>query len=594
MRRAAAVSLVLIAILVGSLLAAAGPVTAQDGNESDTAAAEAPEWSLEELKANGDRPENAPASVRASGSYSEYALKYLPTGLMVDDSDDSGSWRYLGSGTTVQRDEVQVWSKRGYEEPEKDVSIRIAYWTQGEEEVTNGNTTTTEQVPQNVTTKTIDASVASGYDVIDVPLKSHFDEPTEVTMCVQEEGDGNCLKDSESTRWRFTHHTSAAAQAISYDTAGGQIAWAIGLLVLPFALFTAGSLYVSRKAIRAARAGPNISMLVWVIALGGIGMGTLMFWDQVIATLVSAPWVLSILAGCFLGILASEWFGDQSYMALFFRLRFKDVVDHEAYGYAGDQGDGSGEVDLEDVDEPDGDDSEVVDVDGASGKLVADAIPLRLARGEEGGRSRIGRGFWSFLARWRGARADLEAQDGRVRTHVDIEAGPYEELYVLDAEDDVPLEYEPESHRFEFPELVSRDEHGNVDVNFRSIIGGLFVLATSWLAGKVLLASAPLGLLIGAALLFIVKIAQPDQGYLRAHLAPVHYGNAMATMFQHAKRIGDAGSWEQLFDELSTEKAENRAERQQLQDRKTTSQTEEIVNEFVGDDPGPEEAPSDD
>ncbi|MFW5905307.1 MAG: hypothetical protein ACOCUO_00490, partial [archaeon] len=300
MRRGAVV-VALVLVIVGSL---AAPAIA-NSDESASAA----DIDLADLKANGERPANAPPSVRASGSYSEYAMKYLPTGLTVDDSEDSPSWRYLEPATTVKRDEVQLWSKRGYDAEDKDVTIRVAYW-EGEETIESDNET--ETVPKNVTTHSIDATLDGGYDYVEIPLRSHFDEPVETVVCVEEADDENCLEEPTETRWRFTHHTSAASQTISYNTAGGQIAWAIGLLVLPFAGFSAGTLWVSRKMIRAARSGPRISMLVWVIVAIVLVATIGIFWDRVVTTLVAAPWVLSIVSGILLGILASEWFGDQS------------------------------------------------------------------------------------------------------------------------------------------------------------------------------------------------------------------------------------------------------------------------------------------
>jgi len=193
------------------------------------------------------------------------------------------------------------------------------------------------------------------------------------------------------------------------------------------------------------------------------------------------------------------------------------------------------------------------------------------------------------MARFRGARADLEV-DGNLSTKIDVEQGPYRELFILDPEDDDPIDYKGEGHRFEFPELVGRDENGRITINTRAILGGGFALGLSYLLGKFLLASGLLGLTVGAVLLFVGKVAQPDPGHLKANLAPIHYGNALSTLFGHAKALGEARTWEDLYDEVTAEKASNKAEKQRLNDRRSTSQTDEIVDEFVGD----QEAPADD
>jgi len=582
---------VLTLVVLGSVVGAvAGPAHAQETRSNVTTATA--DYSLDQLRPNGELPANAPDSVRASGTFGEYAVKTLPTGLFVDESEDSRSWRYMQPGSTIKRDSLQLWSKRGYGLASKDVTVRIAYWGTDRAEVTRGNATRTRTVAANVTTHSVDASLAGGYDFVDIPLQSHLDSSQEVTMCIEEAGEPNCLANPGSSRWRFTHATSAAAQTISYSTAGGQIAWAVGILVLPFAAFSSGTLFVSRKMIRAARSGPNISILVWLGVLVALMIAIGVFWDAVVSTLVAAPWVLAIVAGVVVGIVSAEWFGDKTYLGLFLRLRTTDVVDDAAYKPESVDSEASNRDDTERQQSPADErgDYRKANLLDTPGKLVADAVPLRMARSKDGTRSRIGKGFWKFMARFRGARADLEV-DGNLSTKIDVEQGPYRELFILDPEDDDPIDYKGEGHRFEFPELVGRDENGRITINTRAILGGGFALGLSYLLGKFLLASGLLGLTVGAVLLFVGKVAQPDPGHLKANLAPIHYGNALSTLFGHAKALGEARTWEDLYDEVTAEKASNKAEKQRITDRRTTSQADEIVGEFVGDD---QEAPDDD
>jgi len=590
MRQSVAV-VVLTLVVLGSVVGAvAGPAHAQETRSNVTTATA--DYSLDQLRPNGELPANAPESVRASGTFGEYAVKTLPTGLFVDESEDSRSRRYMQPGSTIKRDSLQLWSKRGYGLASKDVTVRIAYWGTDRAEVTRGNATRTRTVAANVTTHSVDASLAGGYDYVDIPLQSHLDSSQEVTMCIEEAGEPNCLANPGSSRWRFTHATSAAAQTISYSTAGGQIAWAVGILVLPFAAFSSGTLFVSRKMIRAARSGPNISILVWLGVLVALMITIGVFWDAVVSTLVAAPWVLAIVAGVVVGIVSAEWFGDKTYLGLFLRLRTTDVVDDAAYKPESVDSEASNRDDTERQQSPADErgDYRKANLLDTPGKLVADAVPLRMARSKDGTRSRIGKGFWKFMARFRGARADLEV-DGNLSTKIDVEQGPYRELFILDPEDDDPIDYKGEGHRFEFPELVGRDENGRITINTRAILGGGFALGLSYLLGKFLLASGLLGLTVGAVLLFVGKVAQPDPGHLKANLAPIHYGNALSTLFGHAKALGEARTWEDLYDEVTAEKASNKAEKQRITDRRTTSQADEIVGEFVGDD---QEAPDDD
>lgn len=583
MARSVAV-VVLTLLVVGSALGSVGVVAGQSdqaGGEISTTTAT--DLSLDQLRPNGQRPANAPDSVRPSGTYGEYAVEYLPTGLLVDSSQDSHSWRYLAPSTTIKRDSIRLLSKRGYGLGEKPITIRVAYWDTGNRRVGNG-TQQRGTVATNVTTHSISSSLSGGYDYVEIPLISHFDDGQETTVCVEEQGDPNCLQNPGTARWRFTHATSAAAQTVSYDTAGGQIAFAIAFLTIPFAVTSAGTLWVSRRMIREAKAGPRISILVWLGVLVALIVALGVFWDAVVSTLVAAPWMLAIVVGILIGVLASEWFGDGSYLALFMRLRLDDVADDGAFTPHSDETDvitTTGEADSGQQAAADGgQEHSKADLLDTPGRLVADAVPLRMARSNDGSRARVGQGFWKFLARARGARADLEV-DGNISTRVDIEEGPYRELYLLDPEDDDPIDYEGEGHRFDWPEIVSRDEHGNRNYNIRALLGGGLALGLSYAVGSALLSNGVLGLAIGGTAMIVIGVLKPDPGHLKANLAPVHYGNALAGLFSHAEAIGEARTWEDLFDEVTKEKAENKAEKQEIADRRTTSQAETIMENYV-------------
>ena len=96
MRRPVAV-VVLTLVVFGSLVGGvAGPAHAQETASNVTTATA--DYTLDQLRPDGELPANAPDSVRASGTFGEYAVKTLPTGLFVDESEDSRSWRYMQPG----------------------------------------------------------------------------------------------------------------------------------------------------------------------------------------------------------------------------------------------------------------------------------------------------------------------------------------------------------------------------------------------------------------------------------------------------------------------------------------------------------------
>jgi len=165
--------------------------------------------------------------------------------------------------------------------------------------------------------------------------------------------------------------------------------------------------------------------------------------------------------------------------------------------------------------------------------------------------------------------------------------GPLDELYLLDPEEDDPLEYEPERHRMEFPDLVTYEETEDGET-VRQIhpvpyIAGIAALGFSYLIGNVVAGTGLLGLLVGGLLLFTFKVLEPVEGRLEASLAPVHYNHAVATMLTHARGLADAKSWDDWFRNYARSEAESHADRQDLMDDRSDSQLEELFDRYVGE-----------
>ncbi|ELZ84927.1 hypothetical protein C454_02825 [Haloferax gibbonsii ATCC 33959] len=580
MRRPA--RLALLALVLVALLVPVGAVA--QSNETATEADSG--LTLEQLNERGQKPANAPDSVRASGSFGQYGVKSLPTGLLVIEGDDSPMWSFLRPGETVRRNYVRLESRRAFGVEPENVTVRIAYWKAGtvSKELSDG-TVVEEEVAKNVTTHSQTVTVSAGYSKpIRIDLLPHYDDRVRTTMCVEEPGEPNCLANPGAKRWMFYHASTKAAKPIETNSEGSRLAWSIGLIAFPFAGFTSVTLFVGRRAVEKARGNPGISLLAWVLALIGIGTAMVVFWRQVSSSLIRAPWMLGVIGGIFLGILATEWFGDDSYLALFVRLRAKDGMDSMVRQAAPQDGDDRPDPLADDLATDGGSQGrQTVDMDAVPGRLIADVYPQRMVRGPDGIRSAVKRGLARFYARARGARADM-ATNGRPQTSIEVNGGPYEELFFLDPESQTPVEYEPERHEIRFPELISRDEEGRLDVNATAILGGVTALGASWLLGSVLLDSPSLGLLIGGGVLFATKVMRPVSGRFGVDLAPVHYGNALAAMLKHADQIGDVKSWETLFDRFHAEKAENKAENKALSDRAEASQMDTVTRRYIGGD----------
>ncbi|QHS18379.1 hypothetical protein GWK26_11850 [haloarchaeon 3A1-DGR] len=541
-------------------------MVAQSDSDGDTASAAARDLTLDQLAAGGQKPSNAPDSIRANGRYGEFAVKTLPTGLLVDESEQSPSWRYLRDGETVKRNYVQLWSKRAYGESNQDYVVEIAHFTVGQQTVQTEQGTRTERVAQNVTTYSRSVTFSGGYDYAEIDLQPHYDEKVRTVMCTRQPNEASCLTNPDETRWQFFHSSSRATLPIETNSAGGRLGWGILSLLLPFFGATVTTLYAGRKAVARAKAGPQISAIWWVlVAVGGM-LFIVIAWDWLSGTLIRAPWLVAIAGGILLGVIAVEWFGRTTFGAAFLQFRLEDGFDPTDPDAGGGDRDG------------DGGDSQGI-AGEAPGVLKAKLQIANFAQGEKGERSAIRSGVRRFWARARGASADFET-DGNMLTRIDVD-GPLEEIYLLDPEADEPLQYEPEHHALEWPDLVTYDDDGNRRIHPVPWVAGAAALGMGWLGGSLLTGSGPLGLFTVGLALFAFKVARPRDGELFANLAPIHYHHAVAAMLTHAKGVADAKSWDEWYTEYVRESASTQADKSELLDDRSKSQMDELFDRYV-------------
>lgn len=565
MRRDAAI-VVLAAVLILSALAPA--IVAGDGGGSSSAAAR--NLTIGELSPGGTKPANAPPSVRQNGAYGEFAVKYLPTGLLVQPGKRY-SYRYLRPGQTIRRNEIWLWSKRAYNADEQDWVVWIAHWQKGQETITTADgETRTKQVAQNVTVYKRTVTFGPGYDKATIDLRPHYGGSYRTTMAIARPGAENPLENPGPARWTFYHESSRATIGVQTLSAGGRLAWGIGFLVLPFFLTTVIVLYIGRQFIKRAKAGPHISAIWWVIAAVVFGILLIAAWTWIADTVIRAPYLIPAAFGVFLGLIAVEWYGRRTYGVGFLQFRLTDGYDPTD----------PAEV-REALEDPDGDDLEGDPTD-APGVLKARFMVQRFARGETSDRpSAIRKGLRKFWARARGATADLEV-DGNMQTKIETE-GPIEELYLLDPDEEEPLEYKPERHEWRLPNLLKYDEDGNLQkVKPVPYILGIGFLGFSWVLGQTATGSGLLGLTVGGFLLAVTKIARPVDGKMFANLAPVHYNHAVASMLTHAKGLGEAKAWDDWFRQYQESEAEKDANVAELEDEGQVSQMEQLFNRYVG------------
>lgn len=617
-RRSVGVVAVLCILAIAAVGAAAPVVAQQDDTETNSSASTPADYSLEQLRVGGDQPANAPAGVRSGEAYGDWRLRNLPLHPFVLEGSDSPMWTGLNAGQTVRRNHVQLVSRQ-YGFDTKEIEIRIAYWDTEERVVEREDgSTTSETIATDVVSHSVTGEVSSGYaEPIRIDLHDHFEEKKQVTLCVQEPDGPDCLANPDAQRWTFQHKSSQAAQAVSTTSQGGRLVWSFGFIVLPFAGFTAVTLKTGAEVVKQARGGPNVSLLVWVI--GGLVsiVAAALFWRTLSRTLIRLPWLFGVGGGILLGVLAAGWYSNETHLELFLRLRAKDGIDPSATAASASRQptrqQSQDPVDVDGGPVTDGgllplhrqidafsskvssaatqseadashEDWRRVDIQAIPGKIVADVIPMRMVR-RDGTLTAIKRGLMKFLARFRGARADLEV-DGNPQSAIPVDEGPYEYVWLMDPEAENPLEYKSEGFSIEFPELMWLDEDGNRNINLRAILGGPLVLGMGALAGYALVESAVLGTLVSAVGLFAYAVVTPEPGHLRANLAAAQYGNSLAWLIDHASTLGDIKSWKTLFTRYHEDKAEEKAKKRELQDEASASQMDELAGRYIGDSGG--------
>lgn len=614
-RKVGAILLVLVA--VSSLVFV--PVAAADSHQTDgdtdpqnASATKAPhDYTLQELDADGYRLEDAPPGVRPAGPYNEFGVKYLPTHLWVIQTEDSPWWSWLGSRTTNERGKIQFLTNRPREMgdvkvDDLEITLRIGYYQRGTEKYEEGNVTKTRPAATNISTQTEQIEVSDGRDSVMVDVQPHFDEPREATMCAQMESldEYDCLQNPDhDLRWQWTQHASEYAKMMPQQSLGAQALRGF-LLVAILAVVTAIAAYAVRKLIDIAEDGPRISWITaMVIGIGHIIL-LLIFSDQIFELLVTRKYLVPGYMGLWLGLLIAQWFGAPTYLAAALRVRMKDVRDsstsvddefleanqeHPDAGATPAAADGGQTV--EKAAQPGADESGV-----SKGIISLDIVPIRLSR-RSGERTVAGSGgFLSWIAKLRGGPTKLQF-NGNPQTKVDVDAGPFDEAFFMDPESDDPYRHDPISLEPSLPPIkkpVPIETENGTEVRHEWNIGpygiGLGALLTSYLAGGFILGTNIGGLLIGIVLVTLFGVLEPDEGDAQIDLAPMHYGSAVAAMITHAKKLGNAKTWQEMYYEKSEEEAKNRAQESTLQAGSEMSQAQAVYNEFTGSET-PDDAP---
>jgi hypothetical protein len=552
-----AVLVVAVAALLVTLLAA-GAVGQANQSAADNDSTGPGPYSIEELRTNGNQPSGAPPSTRPYGAYGSFWMRFTPTGLGVSD-DDPNDRKYLKPDTTVQRDTVYLGSFRGWESDRTNVTVTVVYWTEGEVERTmsDGQTVTeTAAVQQKV--ETVEVTLAGGdYVTTPIDLQSSDEEPQRVTMWVEgHQGE---------IQWTFEHQSSRAAQSIPMDDQGSLIGWGVVMLLLPMVATSSAMVWIDRKILEKAGAGPQIGMFGYgLLAFGVFVISAYYMYDSTIEIVTTQPWVLGVGAGLALGLLTVELFGDRTRKSLFLKFNLQNSLIHE---------DGSGVIDV-DVEEK------------------------RLVDLEDGETGVVRRGIIPFIARARGAIPLLE-YDGDPKTRIETtSSSEWEELYLVDPTAREAIDYEKPSWSIDVVSWPDRDEDHplpgwapSIDVLPVSIALAMVILG--WGIGKAWFASGGFGAMI-AVVAALMYLASPVDGRAVVDLAPAHYDSVIANMIQKSEEFEKEADREYFKAKYYEQLGSNLADRKTEQENSELSRMEAVMSEFVPDDEPDSEVPADD
>lgn len=621
---------VLMAVLVGfvviSSVVVPTSVLAQDGDENETEYTGESGYTLSELRDLGDRRSgaNVPNSMRPYGDAGGFWVRHVPTSSVgIQDTEENR--RYVTPKTTVTRTHIYVGSFRGWNADKMNASLRVVAWKVGSRQVSEGNTTRTVRVPQNVTETTVNATFAAGtYDETEVELPPLFEDDGGayyLTMWV--EGHKGELQ------WVFKYAPNRGAATVPATSVAGRVAWA-GWNIGFTGLATAGfALWTDQKLLRKMRTGPRVSPLEYAF-VGGILtiMLGFVFWNGVADVLAHEPWLLGVVIGLAIGVLGLYFMSPETKRILLIQLRSTD-------GKMDDGGFGSWYVPnraLEVVTSSDGkvhvprqgwlpalarawpfhDVTPELTFDGdkarslpATAENMERAVssaedaatgPDPLAPGIPAGEETPASDEQGRLSR---AQSRASGAWGRIRTRFTSpdesgDTSDFHEIYFVDPDAEHVVEHDRETFTLEFPSFFTPrpddadpEGAGIVDLisRFRAgrFVAMVAFLGFAFVGTSAVLHSSTLGWLATFAAMAALSV-RPVGGDAFVDLAPVHYTPVVAAMLKHVEGWTDAADSEYWQAKFINAEATRRADRKTERESRETSTFNAVLENLAPED----------
>jgi hypothetical protein len=502
--------------------ATATPEPAASGGGSD---GEESEFTYSELKQDGPHQANSPPGVRMGDKRAFWAV-YWPANNPFADTGSVEGGKYLPSGHTVGRNALylRTWT---YDDIQR--TVHVVYWNKGSDEITRGNTTSSETVAENVTHVTHQVTFDRGRPTVKIPLRQH-DTPVQATMWIEGEG---------YARWTFQHHSVATTQSVAIDSAGDYLTSVIFdfLIWIVVGGFVAGTSV--KKALERAGIGPQYGYVPWIAGLTLFtGLGTILAYQSLADLVVNAKFVLAAYVVAIFAVILLETYTTRVSSALFLR----PTLSHTK--------------------SPSGADAyDLVDAEARSEKIV---------RGPDGTVSVVTPGLFAFLARVFGRKARLENIE-KLRTRVNLQNSSWDELFIADPEADQLLEYEKEGWTLSLPP-IERETAPQYLVGAGAVLLAVLAYQVGAASGPALTGALAVG--------FAAWVIQPRDGYAFVRPANIHLREAFGTMVRAAEDIDDA----KRFDELKAQLDSERVRKQRDVDQEVARHDATLVEEMLDPD----------
>ncbi|APE95426.1 hypothetical protein [Halodesulfurarchaeum formicicum] len=520
-------------LLLGSMLAV--PAVAQDVDEQD--------YTLSELKSGGTQLPNSPDSVRSADGRMYWAIHWPADAMLANPGDsEDDDWKFLSPGETVERNAIYLRTIL-QDEASEEMTVKVAYWREGEREVQQGNETVAEPYVKDLVVDTHEVSFEKGWAMQEISLRKS-QEPRQVTVWAEGHED--------DLRWTFTHESVATSQAAGIQTEGDYLTRASFEFVLPIivGVFLVGSLVAG--ALRRAGKGPGWGYVKWAFTLA-IGSALILAtqFSSVTEILVNAPRILAALVVAIVGIVMLETYTTNVSHTAFFR----PVLD-KATSPSGEEA-----VDIIDLEERE---EKTVKMPDGSTAVVRD-------------------GLIPFLARIFGGAARLERSE-ELKTRMELTDSPIDEMVWVHPDAEEILDYQPEGWGLELPEPETRGDWLTV------LVGGAVLLAVAQMASATFGGGIGMLAFLGAV---AVATVRPQDGHARVEPAPAHLRSAWASMLYLSVEAEDADTIEDARDTIVSLQARSEKDVQEALQEQDSTLIEEMFSEDVdrsGDliDPLPE------